>query len=263
MLRNLMLGMSVLGLALSAVAAEAARVTPMAVDLAPTGSQSASRIEVTNNEDRQLPLEVRMYRGAISETGELDLQPADDRFMVFPPQTVIEPRSQQVFRVQYIPDAMPATSEIYYAAVSQVPVPLDPSESRIQVVMRFNVLVNVVPSGTTPDPVVSNVAVVDRDIELPADEKQPAEKQVKRTEKQRGIEVRIENKGTRYFAAGRTGWTIAGADEAGAPVSVNYTDAQMSDLIGMGIVAPGKARKFFVPTEKLLKTGSVTVTLKR
>jgi len=245
-----------------AAEAQAARVTPMSVDLEPQGTRSTARIEVANNEDRQLPMEVRMYRGVIGERGELTLEPADDRFMVFPPQTLIAPNGKQVFRIQYLPDGPLAQSEVYYAAVSQIPVQLPAEQSRIQVVMRFNVLVNVVPDGTTPDPVVAQIAPVSREVELGPDEKAPADKDARKTRTENGLEVRIENKGNRYFPAGRSGWTINGTDSAGKPYSAEYNAAQMSEMIGMGIVAPGRARIFFIPTPEKMAAGA-TVTLKR
>jgi fimbrial chaperone protein len=243
-------------------AAHAARVTPMSIELEPQGTRSTSRIEVVNNEDRQLPMEVRMYRGVIAENGELTLEPADDKFMVFPPQTLIAPQGKQVFRIQYLPDGPMTQSEVFYAGVSQIPVQLPAEESRIQVVMRFNVLVNVVPDGTTPDPVVAKVTPVSREVELGPDEKKPEEKDVRKTRVENGLEVRIENKGTRYFPAGRSGWALSGTDSSGKAYSIDYDSIQMGEKIGMGIVAPGKARVFFVPTPEKLADGA-TVTLKR
>lgn len=243
-------------------AAQAARVTPMSLELEPQGTRSTARIEVANNEDRQLPMEVRMYRGIIAENGELTLEPADDKFMVFPPQTLIAPNGKQVFRVQYLPDGPMSQSEVYYAGIAQIPVDLPAEQSRIQVVMRFNVLINVVPDGTTPDPVVAKVTPVSREVELGPDEKKPEEKDVRKTRVENGLEVRIENKGTRYFAAGRAGWTIAGTDSAGKAFSVDRNATEMGEDIGMAIVAPGKARVFFVPTPDKLADGA-TVTLNR
>lgn len=243
-------------------AAQAARVTPMSVDLEPTGSRSTARIEVVNNEDRQLPMEVRMYRGEIGENGELTLEPADEKFMVFPPQTLIEPNGKQIFRIQYLPDGPVEKSEVYYAGVAQIPVQLPADQSRIQVVMRFNVLVNVVPDGTSPDPVVTRVSPATREVELGPDEKAPEDKDVRKTRVQNGIEVRIQNNGTRYFAAGRSAWTIAGTDTSGEAFSKDYSAVEVGEMIGMGIVAPGKARIFFIETPTALAEGA-TITLKR
>jgi fimbrial chaperone protein len=250
------------GLMLTASPADAARVAPMSIDLTPTGSGSVARIEVSNAEDRVLPMEVRMYRGVITEDGRLDLEPADDRFIVFPPQIVLQPQTQQVFRIQYIPDAELTQSEVYYASVSQVPVNIEPTESRIQVLMRFNVLVNVVPSGTAPEPTISWARSVVRESRLP-DDPNLSETDRAQVHREQGVEVRIENRGTRYYAAGRNGWTITGTDESGAAFSQSFTQAQISDKIGMGVVAPGRARVFFLPIDRPLREGSVNVTLNR
>lgn len=237
---------------LPAQRAEAARVTPMVLEITPTGTGSVARIEVTNDEDREVPFELTMHRGTISETGEVTLEPADDRFVIFPPQVVLAPRSQQVFRIQFLPDAELSRSEIYYASVSQLPVALDPTETRIQVLMRFNVLLHVVPAGTSPEPVIEWIRPAER--ELPVPQGQEGETQL-----QSGIEVRISNNGNRYFGAGETGWTIAGTDASGAAFSETLSDRQVRESTGLGIVAPGQARVFFIPLGRQVNAGSVRI----
>lgn len=76
-----------------------------------------------------------------------------------------------------------------------------------------------------------------------------------------GLEVRVVNNGTRYFAAGRLGWQITGADKAGQTVIETYQAFDMSEKIGMGIVAPGKARIFFIPMERELRDGDGDVSI--
>lgn len=259
-----------LGLLVAAVClstpALAARVTPMSVDLTTSGRGSTTRIEFTNTEERELPVEIRMYRGIISESGELQLEPADDKFLAFPPQVVLPPKAQQIFRVQYLPDEPLSKSEIFYAAISQVPVKLDPDVSKIQLVMRFNVLVNVVPDGAKSDPVVSWIKPAVRKAseelapEAPPATESPAESPSAPAE-EKGVEVRIENKGNKYFAAGRTEWTIAGTTVSGAPFSRSYTASEIGSEIGMGVVPPESARIFFVSLDEMLADGSVNVTV--
>lgn len=262
------LGLLAAALALSAPT-YAARVTPMSVDLSTSGRDSATRIEFTNTEDRELPVEIRMYHGVISESGELQLEPADDKFLAFPPQVVMQPKTQQIFRVQYLPSEPLSKSEIYYAAISQVPVKLDPTVSKIQLVMRFNVLVNVVPDGAKPDAAVSWAKpTIRKPIEEMAPEEtaakpaaDPAAPAAPAPTEEKGIEVRIENKGNRYFAAGRTNWTVTGTTAAGQPFSRSYTPSQIGSEIGMGVVPPGGARVFFVELGEALADGSVNVTI--
>jgi fimbrial chaperone protein len=245
-------------IAMTPGATDAARVAPMSIELSTSGRNSMARIEVSNAEDRVLPMEVRMYRGVISEEGQLSLEPADDQFVVFPPQVILQPQSQQVFRIQYVGGPL-TQSEVFYASVSQIPVQLELTESRIQVLMRFNVLVNVVPEGTAAEPVVSWARSAIR--EYQADDPNLPEDVRGEIQRDRGLEVRIENRGTRFFAAGRTSWTITGTDESGAPYSQSFSQPQVADMIGMGVVAPGRARVFFLPLDRQLREGTVNVAM--
>ncbi len=237
--------------------AEAARVSPMVAEIVPSGTGSIVRIEVTNDEDRQIPFELIMHRGTISETGEVSLEPADDRFVVFPPQIAIGPRSQQVFRIQFLPDPDLATSEIYYASISQLPVALDPADSRIQMLMRFNVLINVVPPGTRSDPAVDWIRAAERERPVPEGQ---ASAETAEIAPQTGIEVRISNRGNRYFGAGETSWTISGTDPNGESFTETLTDKQVRETTGLGIVAPDQARIFFIPMDRQLNADSLKIS---
>jgi fimbrial chaperone protein len=257
--RKYLVGLLVAAFGLFASPADASRVTPMVIDITPTGSGSVARIEVTNTDGRDIPMEIRMYRGVIAEDGQLDLQPADDQFAAFPPQVVIPVDGRQVFRIQFIADAPVTTSEIYYASISQLPVQLEETGNRIQMLTRFNVLVNVVPEGTSSQPEIDTIRWVERPAPVPADGT-PADPE---SQPEKGLEVRIVNSGTRYFPAGRLGWQITGADTNGADVVETYGAADMSEKIGMGIVAPASARVFFIPMERELRDGSVSISFRR
>ena len=235
------------------VPAHASRVTPMVVEMTPAGRGSLARIEVANTDGRDIPMEIRMYRGRIAENGELELEPADDRFAAFPAQVVVPANGRQVFRIQFIPNGPMAESEIYYASISQLPVDLQETGSRIQMLMRFNVLVNVVPEGTSARPEIESVRWVDREVPLP-----PEAPENSTPARQQGLEVRIVNRGTRYFPAGRIGWEVRGLDQSGAAVRDTFAPSVMSEMIGMGIVAPGRARVFFIPMERQLRDPGVS-----
>ena len=253
MLRRIFLW-SFLALAgLSAIPAQASRVTPMVVEMTPTGRGSLARIEVANTDGRDVPMEIRMYRGRIAENGELQLEPAEERFAAFPAQVIIPANGRQVFRIQFIPSGPMTQSEIYYASITQLPVELEETGSRIQMLMRFNVLLNVVPEGTAARPEIESVRWVDREVPLP-----PETPEGSTPIRQQGLEVRVVNHGTRYFPAGRIGWQVNGVDQAGAPVTESFAPSVMSERIGMGIVAPGTARVFFLPMERQVRDPSVT-----
>ena len=214
----------------------------MIVEVEPVGRGSVARVELSNTGEAEFPVEVQMFRGVISEAGELELTPADEQFLVFPPQRVVPARSQQVFRVQYIGEPELAASEIYYMQIRQIPVDVSPGQSQVQVVVNFNVLVNVIPDGTRPEPAFESI--------------RPAVRQ-----DVTGIEVRLANRGTRYFTAGTVPWQISGTAEDGTALDVRLPAEEMAKLIGVGVVAPGRTRIFFVPTEKPLVEGTIQANL--
>ncbi len=230
--------------ALAPIAAEAARVSPMIVEVKPLGRQSVARVEMVHDGQSDFPAEVQMFRGVISERGQLELIPADEDFLVFPAQVIVPARSQQVFRVQYIGEPELAASEMYYMQIRQIPVDIGPQQSQVQVVVNFNVLVNVIPDGANPEPVVDSIVPVAR-------------------EGMNGLEVRVINNGNRYFTAGTFSWQINGTAADGSTVDLRLSPAEVSRLIGVGVTAPERARIFFIPTEKPLVEGTTQIELVR
>ena len=242
MFRTLLFIFGAVVLAFVSAPAEAARVSPMIVEIRPMGRGSVARVELTNPSQAEFPVEVQMFRGVISEAGELALTPADDQFLVFPPQRVVPARSQQVFRVQYIGESNLAASEMYYMQIRQIPVQIAPGQTQVQVVVNFNVLVNVVPDGASPGPFVESVRPAVRG-------------------EMTGVEVRLTNRGTRYFTAGTAPWRVSGTAQDGTALDLSLSAEEMGRLIGVGVVAPGRARIFFIPTEKPLVEGTIQANM--
>lgn len=238
--------------------AMASRVTPMIVEMEPTGRNSVARIELTNDADRDIAYEVQMFSGDISEKGELSLTPADDQFIVFPPQAIVEGRSQQVFRVQYVGEDALSQSRVYYLTVKQIPVAFQPGQNQVQVVVNFNVLINVVPDGVEPLATIRSSEYVEREVSMEgvAEDDIPEVIPV-----EKGIAVDLGNDGTRYFFAGRSNWTITAKTETGEDFSQSFTGLEMSQVIGTGVVAPNKNRLFFIPTEVPLDNATLSITV--
>ncbi|MEM7781250.1 MAG: hypothetical protein AAF697_12750 [Pseudomonadota bacterium] len=146
----------------------AARVAPMILDIEPIGRGTVARIEMASDSGRDIPYEVLMMRGDISEDGQLELTPADDDFLVFPTQVLLESNSRQVFRIQYVGEAELAESQIYYMSIKQIPVSFEEVQrSQVQVVVNYNVLVNVVPDGAEAEPVIRSITSATRIVDAP------------------------------------------------------------------------------------------------
>jgi fimbrial chaperone protein len=256
---------------LSSSFAHASRVSPMVVELDPTGSGSIARIDLVNDALRDIPFEVQMMRGEITPEGKLTLTPADDQFVVFPAQALVESNSQQVFRIQYVGEGALDRSEVYYMAIRQIPVAFEPGVTQVQMVVNYNVLVNVVPPDSKAEPTVIAARPSSKPLptasepaapEAPASE-QVAEAAVPEPEiaMQHGIEVEVGNLGNRYYLAGLENWSISGAKLDGSPVSLEYSGDEAARIIGMGVVAPEATRIFFFPLEAELDPSSVRVDI--
>lgn len=242
----------------------ASRVSPMIVEMTPSGRGSVGRVELTNDASRDIAYEVQMMRGDISTAGELTLTPADEQFIVFPPQSLIEANSQQVFRVQYVGEDALDSSQIYYLAVRQIPVAFEEGQNEVQVVVNYNVLVNVVPEGTQPQPITRAARYVERPkpSEDLADEAVPEDKAPESAPIEKGILVDLGNEGTRYYFAGRADWEIAAQTVTGQPFTLSLNAREVAKFTGVGVIGPGKTRQFFIPTEQPLQSESIRISIK-
>jgi len=255
-LRTIFAALLLVGLSATA---SASRVSPMIVELEPTGRGSIARVDLVNDGLRDLPFEVQMMRGTITPEGSLQLTPADSEFVVFPAQTLVESNSQQVFRIQYVGEGALDQSEVYYMAIRQIPVDFKPGVSQIQMVVNFNVLVNVVPEGSSPEPTVRSVRMTTRSMPGPADPENPDGEPD--PVEQSGIEVDLGNAGNRYYLAGLSNWTITGTTRSGEAFSRTFEGDEASRLIGVGVVAPAANRLFFIPTDAELDDSSLRVEI--
>lgn len=248
----------------------AARVSPMIVELQPSGGGAVARVELTNDSERDIPFEARVMKGEISEVGDLTLTPADEDFLVFPLQTVVQRKSQQVFRIQYVGEPSLDKSAIYYLSIQQIPVQFEPGKSQVQVVVNYNVLVNVVPKNSKPIAKVVSAVPTLKQNPADTDNASPENSSSQPTEEtpatapvaaQPGVTVRLTNVGSRYFLAGIARWDIEGTAEDGTPFSRSYRAEEMTRIIGVGVVGPDRVREFFVPTDVPLTAGSIRIVV--
>lgn len=133
--------------------ASAMRVTPMVYTLEPSGPRSSQTVTVDNTTGRPLAIETSVVRRTIAEDGTETREPADDDFLVFPPQAVIEPNQSQALRVRYIGDPQLTSSVSYIVFVKQVPVSFekDFQGAGVSFAFNFGTAADVIPVGAAPD----------------------------------------------------------------------------------------------------------------
>lgn len=231
-----------------AATAWAMRVSPMVAELTTTGAGSAARIEVGNVGSAALPFETMITRLDFDENGEIVETPADEQFLVFPPQGVVSVGGRQVVRVQWVGDPQLAQSEAYYLWVKQLPVATDPDARpaeggalALTVLYTMKALLVVAPPGAAPDVKVLSVTPKRIPAPEPRAEDAPAD--------QPGVEVVVANSGTRYALMSGATWIVEGMDLSGAPVRRELKGGEISALVGVGYLAPRTGRRTFqIPT---------------
>lgn len=237
-------------------AAWAMRVSPMVSELTTTGAGSAARIEVGNIGSAALPFETLITRMEIDADGNIVETPADEDFLVFPPQGLVPVGGRQVVRVQWIGEPTIDSSHAYYLWVKQLPVATDPTVPAsggalsVQVLYTMKALIVVAPPGAQPKIEVVSVtpAMVapptpDVDPSLSGGEAPPA------PAAEPGIEIVVTNTGKRYALMSGATWIVEGTDKTGQAFRREYNSNDISQTVGVGYLAPlGGKRTFKLPT---------------
>ena len=251
----------VLGLATFSSAAFAMRVSPMVLELAPAGTNSAGRIEVQNTLQQSLAFETKVTRIEFDDNGVATEVPADEDFLIFPPQQSLAPGGRQVVRIQYVGDPTVGFSQSYYVSVNQLPVtvadtaPAEGGAAQIQVVYHMKALVVVAPPKAEPNV----TAVGATPVTIP-----PAPDAAADTPPSPGVEVTLRNAGLRHAFMANIGWRFDGQGTDGRPLRVDVAADEMSRLLGTGYVGPnGGQRIFRIPEPAAFGQAPITVSFFR
>jgi len=235
-------------------AAWAMRVSPMVSELVTTGAGSAARIEVGNVGSAALPFETVVTRMEVDAEGNIVETPADDDFLVFPPQGVVPVGGRQVVRIQWVGAPDIKQSQAYYLWVRQLPVATDAEAPEaggavsVTVLYTMKALIVVAPPGAEPK--VEVVSVTPGMVTPPAPEVDPSLGDAPPPPPaEPGIEVVVQNAGNRYALMSGATWVVEGVTKTGEPFRRQYDSDEVSKTVGVGYLAPGGGRRTFkLPT---------------
>ncbi len=188
-------------------------VTPMRMEISPSGTGASKVITVRNTLAEPLAIEVYATDRIVAEDGSQTFRPNDEDFLLFPPQAFVQPGASQAFRIQYIGDPAPKTSRSYVVNVSQVPLKTTEGTA-VQVVYRFGAAVYLHPKNAAASLSVTDVNAGSGE-----------------------VQVRIENTGDRvaFLTNDKIVISAGGA-------SSTYEWAALKDQVGNPIVPPHSAR---------------------
>lgn len=243
----------------------AMRVSPMVAELTTSGAGSVARIEVGNAGSAAMPFEATITRIDFMDDGSLVESPADEDFLVFPPQGLVPVGGRQVVRVQWVGEPNIDTSRAYYLTVRQLPVSTDVEAGEadtpslaVTVLYTMKALLVVAPPGAEPDvhvvsaePIVIPAPEPDLDVPQAPEGAEPATAPTESATpaEQPGVRVVVNNRGKRYALMSGATWIMEGTGLDGQPFSHRYDGGEISRLIGVGYVAAaGGQRTFMVPT---------------
>jgi fimbrial chaperone protein len=201
--------------------ADAMRISPLVLEVSPSGSGSSGRIRVENNSPADLPLEVQVFKISVDQNGVISQTPADDDFFVFPPQVVIPSGEPQVIRFQWLGDPNPQMSQAYFVTMNELPIDLEEGASAVQFVYSVSALVNIVPRNAEEDTSLVSAEIV---------AKEDGAKVVRAT---------FQNDGNKFHTAGQFSWKLDLADAE----SYTIPEEKVTKAVGMGFIPPGGATR--------------------
>lgn len=126
-------------------------LTPMTLSLDEVGRNSRGVFRIYNSNPRPLTLEVSAMRRILKDSYYNETEPADDDFMLMPPQAYIGPGDFQVFRVHYLGNEALEHAVGYRIIFRQLPVDLAPVDgTMVSFLMHVHAPVYVSPDGVEP-----------------------------------------------------------------------------------------------------------------
>lgn len=219
-------------------AADAMSVKPVVIDMAVSGRDSKAAVQVVNDGAKPMPVEFEIFSIDLGGKGERFEKPAGDDFIVFPPQAIVPPGATQIFRIQWVGDAKLEKSRSYIFSVNQTPVKLKKQESGIQFVLNFSVIVNVAPPGGQAflNQVKAEVGSDEHGVRRPV--------------------LVVENPGNMHAYLSEANLRLESGSWHRAIAA-----ADLRQLIGLGLVQPGKQRRFILPVDLPAGTAQISAAI--
>ena len=221
-----------------ASASQAMSVEPLVLEVTSLGKGSTQSFQVSNNGATPLPVEITVAKIEIGPEGELRYEKAGDDFLIYPPQTTIAKGAAQTFRVQWIGDPDLKSSRNHRFAVAQVPLKLPKDTSGIQMTMSFGVIVSVSGPQAKASLIVTGVA--------------PA----KGEDGKRIAAIKVKNPGNKYGYFGQASIKLSSGGW-----SAQMNAHEVGQKLGLGIVQPGKERRFLLPVEVPGNVSDITASI--
>ena len=223
--------------AFSAQQSSAQTVQPMVFDLEPLGTESSDYLRIDNPTSGPITLELVPLKIILDEYGKESHESAEDDFLIYPPQTIIQADSTQVVKVKYIGDPLIEKSQAYRISVNQLPVNLNTESSGISILTNFLTLVNVVPDKAKPQLQVT---------------------EIKPHQNDRWV-VTVRNSGNRYGILSNSSWEVESTNDSSQKEKID--SAEVERFIHQTMILPKSVLHFSVPAVDGFDPASTKITM--
>lgn len=117
------------------------KLLPISRTFAPAGSGATQSYQVVNDSDERLAVQVSIVQRQMDLAGKENYQSADEDFLIYPPQILLEPQKTQTVRVTWLGDPQPTKELAYRIIAEQLPINLEkPHANQIKPVGAVKVL---------------------------------------------------------------------------------------------------------------------------
>ena len=222
-------------LALVSTSAHAQRVQPMSYELGPSGSKASTSLRIENTSKVDMTLELLANKISVDENGNESLTPAEDDFLIFPPQLILKAGKTQAIRVKYIGEPTIKQSEPYRISVKQIPIDLSGGgKSAVGMVVNFHTLAHVTPQSAKVDLQVTKIA----------------------TAPSGGWALSISNSGKKMGRLSQTVWKLK---DGGQSKTLSVKD--VADMTDKNLVMPGQTLNLIIPAIAGFNPSTTTVEI--
>ncbi|MBE9241907.1 molecular chaperone [Synechocystis salina] len=240
---------TVLGITLAqqpCLAGGAFQLSPAVVKFSPSGGGATQSFIITSTGDEPVAIQMDVVTRAMTLDGSEVNQDSSDDFIIYPPQIIVPPGTQQAVRVTWIGEPNPSKELAYRLVAEQLPVNLSQIVSvdeetgatvNITVTLRYLSSVYITPPNTSAKVVVESAA------------------HEKSDNGQDSLVVVLDNQGTAHRLLDGVGLRVSSSNGE----SVTLEQEQLKGLLGENMLAETK-RRFVLPWPKELPVGPVTAT---
>lgn len=230
--------LAVLALIFAATPSLALLVQPVFIDMRYSGVQSNAGLRVVNDRNRPMSVEVSVNSVTVPETGDAVFTPVEgEDFLIFPSVANIPANGAQIFRVRWIGDPALAEGQIFALTTSELPVEsAEDTGAAVQLLYAVQTIIGIGPANARAD---IKVAAISR---------------FKQADGASGVLITFENSAAIHGQINSATLTISTPGW-----SYRMEPADVSNVVGLGLVPANARRTMFIPIAGVPAEGELTV----